>query len=85
MMSLTARQTELYRFLVREQSEGRRISLCKIGAALGCNKTNASELRARLHLRISKKDLDLVVPRGPSGERLRFIPLAALPSQDGVR
>lgn len=77
MMSLTPRQRDLLRLELCERAQGRRLTLAAIMAALSINQNNASVLRKRLTERVTDAEIDAMLPRDPSGKRLRFIPVSA--------
>lgn len=78
MMSLTKRQGDLLRLEICERSQGRRLKLRTIMAALSVNQSNASILRARLMARVTNAEINALLPRDGEGRRLQFIPVAAL-------
>lgn len=79
MIGLTQSQIELRDFLAAEQAAGRKPTYAAMAAALGMKRpSQALYVHRGIKQRQAVPEFD-GFPCGPNGERLRFIPVSALP------
>lgn len=80
MISLTPRQSELLRFIVRERAQGREPTQRQASEAMGlAARCGGHRLRASLETRVPRREIVAMVPRAPDGTRLKLVRVRGLP------
>jgi hypothetical protein len=78
MISLTAKQARIAHIIIVAQARGMKLTLVQVATLAGLARPS-SALRhvVAIRERIGAGTLESIVPRGPHGERLRFIPFGS--------